>query len=218
LDLWFKSYEVFKISAQNGACCQPLSMQHNLPKTTQNCPKFAKICPKIKLWNSTKNRDFSIFQKYKFLRVEEALEHVFTVRIFNPRIFYMLFLLSRNGLRMWISAYPLAENDFFLNVPHLLWVWDFEDMYLTHLETRIWRGTFHIYFKKWFFWPSKLCCPLWAQGKKTFLSTLNVMILQTVRNECVRFGGHVDIEVRYKILWLDVLKETQILHNLSCFE
>jgi hypothetical protein len=24
-------------------------------------------------------------------------------------------------------------------------------MYLTHLETRIWRGTFHIYFKKWFF-------------------------------------------------------------------
>jgi hypothetical protein len=33
-------------------------------------------------------------------------------------------------------------------------------MYLTHLETRIWRGTLHIYFKKWFFWPSKLCCPL----------------------------------------------------------
>jgi hypothetical protein len=29
---------------------------------------------------------------------------------------------------------------------------------------------------------------------------LNVMILQTVRNECVRFGGHVDIEVSYKIL------------------
>jgi hypothetical protein len=49
-----------------------------------------------------------------------------------------------------------------------------------------------------------LLSPL-AQGKKTFLSTLNVMILQTVRNECVRFGGHVDIEVRYKILQLDVL-------------
>jgi hypothetical protein len=27
-------------------------------------------------------------------------------------------------------------------------VCDFEDMYLTHLETRIWRGSFHIYFKK----------------------------------------------------------------------
>jgi hypothetical protein len=96
-----------------------------------------------------------------------------------------------------VSAYFLVENDYFLNVPHLLWVWDFEDMYLTHWETRIWRGTFHIYFKIWFFWPSKLCCPLWVQGKKTFLSTLNVMILQMVRNECVRFG--VDIEVRYKI-------------------
>jgi hypothetical protein len=41
--------------------------------------------------------------------------------------------------------------------------------------------------------------------EKNFLSTLNIMILQTVRNECVRFGGHVDIEVRYKILRLDVL-------------
>jgi hypothetical protein len=44
------------------------------------------------------------------------------------------------------------------------------------------------------------------------------MILQTVKNECVRFGGHVDIEVSYKILQLDVLKETLILHNLSYFE
>jgi hypothetical protein len=44
------------------------------------------------------------------------------------------------------------------------------------------------------------------------------MIFQMVRIERVRFGGHVDIEVRYKILWLDVLKKTQVLHNLSCFE
>jgi hypothetical protein len=80
-------------------------------------------------------------------------------------------------------------------------------MYLTHLETRTWRGTFHIYFKKWFFWPSKLYCFLKVQGKLFFLSTLNVMILQTVRNECVRFGGHVDIEVRYKILQLDILNK-----------
>jgi hypothetical protein len=42
------------------------------------------------------------------------------------------------------------------------------------------------------------------------LLTLNVMILQMVRNEHVRFGGHVDIKVSYKILRLDVLKETQI--------
>jgi hypothetical protein len=44
------------------------------------------------------------------------------------------------------------------------------------------------------------------------------MILQMVKNECVRFGGHVDIEVRYKILRLDVLKDTPILHNLYCFK
>jgi hypothetical protein len=44
------------------------------------------------------------------------------------------------------------------------------------------------------------------------------MILQTVRNECVRFGGHVDIEVSYKILRLDVLKETPSLQNPPCFE
>jgi hypothetical protein len=52
-----------------------------------------------------------------------------------------------------------------------LWVCDFGDMHLIHLETRIWKGSFHIYFKKWFFWPSKLYCPLKAQGKITLLST-----------------------------------------------
>jgi hypothetical protein len=91
-------------------------------------------------------------------------------------------------------------------------------MYLIHLGTRIWRGKFHIFLKHWFSWPSKLCNPLRVHGKKTFLSTLNVTILQTVRNEYVRFGGHVDIEVSYKILQLDVRKETPILQNLSSFE
>jgi hypothetical protein len=44
------------------------------------------------------------------------------------------------------------------------------------------------------------------------------MILQMVRNECVRFGGHVDIEVSYKIVQLDVLKKTPSLENPPCFE
>jgi hypothetical protein len=57
------------------------------------------------------------------------------------------------------------------------------------------------------FWGFKLYYPPLAQGKKTFLSTLNVMILQTVRNECTRFGGHVDIEVSYKILQLEILNK-----------
>jgi hypothetical protein len=51
-----------------------------------------------------------------------------------------------------------------------------------------------------------------------FLSTLNVMILQLVRNECARFGGHVDIEVSYNILWLEILNEAPILLNSPCFQ
>jgi hypothetical protein len=204
----------FKISGDLWACCQPLPMQQILP----NQPKTAKICPKPKLWNTTKNWDFSFFQKYKFLHVEAALEHVSTVWIFNPRIFHMLFLLSKNGLCMWISAYPLLEIDDFLKVPHLVWSWDFVDMYLTHLGIRIWRGSFHIYLRKWFFWTSKDCCSSRRGAKKTFSSTLNVMILQTVRNESVRFGGHIDIEVSYKILWLEIPKLVLILRYLACFQ
>jgi hypothetical protein len=50
-------------------------------------------------------------------------------------------------------------------------------------------------------------------GEKTFSSTLNVMILQMVRAECVRFGGHVHMEVRYKILRLEILYKAPSLHN-----
>jgi hypothetical protein len=73
-------------------------------------------------------------------------------------------------------------------------------MYLTHLGIRIQRGSFHIYLKKWFFGTPKDCCPPWTGAKKTFSLTLNVMISQMVRNESVRFGMHIDIEVSYKIL------------------
>jgi hypothetical protein len=47
---------------------------------------------------------------------------------------------------------------------------------------------------------------------------MNLMILQTVWNECVRFDGHVNIQVSYKILHLKVLKKALILHNLPCFQ
>jgi hypothetical protein len=43
-----------------------------------------------------------------------------------------------------------------------------------------------------------------------FFSTLNLMILQTIWNEWVRFGGHVNIQVSYKILRLEVLKKALI--------
>jgi hypothetical protein len=44
------------------------------------------------------------------------------------------------------------------------------------------------------------------------------MILQTVWNECVRFRGHMNVQVTYKILWLEVQKKASIFHNLPCFE
>jgi hypothetical protein len=50
------------------------------------------------------------------------------------------------------------------------------------------------------FFTPKDCCPPLTGAKKTFSSTLNVMISQMVRNESVRFGRHIDIEVSYKIL------------------
>jgi hypothetical protein len=44
------------------------------------------------------------------------------------------------------------------------------------------------------------------------------MISQMVRNESVIFGRHIDIEVSYKILWLEVPKLVPILHYPACFQ
>jgi hypothetical protein len=52
------------------------------------------------------------------------------------------------------------------------------------------------------------------RGEKTFSSTLNVMISQMVRNESVRFGRHIDIEVSYKILQVG---NTKIGSNFALF-
>jgi hypothetical protein len=46
----------------------------------------------------------------------------------------------------------------------------FWDMYLTCLETRIWRGTFHIYFKKWLFGLQNFAVPLGHRRKKFFVN------------------------------------------------
>ena len=53
--------------------------------------------------------------------------------------------------------------------------------------------------------------------ERTFSSTLNIMILQMVRNNCVRFGEHIDMEGSYKILQLEVLKEAPILGTSPYF-
>jgi hypothetical protein len=65
--------------------------------------------------------------------------------------------------------------------------------------------------------PKRLLSPL-DRDKKTLSSTLNVMVLQKIRNESVRFGRHIDIEVSYKILRLDVSTLVPILHYSPCFQ
>jgi hypothetical protein len=114
---------------------------------------------------------FSIqqFWRYLFYCPKTAfVMHMLTIWIFNTTILEMSFLLSKSGLCWWISAYPIVENIFFLNVPHFLWIWDFVDTYVTYLETRIKWCIIHAYLKKLFFWPPKLCCPPLAQGNKNF--------------------------------------------------
>jgi hypothetical protein len=71
--------------------------------------------------------------------------------------------------------------------------------------------------KNGFFGPQNSVVSL-EHKKKLFFPTLNLMVLQTVWNECVRFGGHINIQVNYKILQLEVQKKTSILHNLPCFQ
>jgi hypothetical protein len=44
------------------------------------------------------------------------------------------------------------------------------------------------------------------------------MISQMVKNKNVRLGRHIDIEVSYKILQLEIPKLVLILHYLACFQ
>jgi hypothetical protein len=89
------------------------------------------------------------------------------------------------------------------------------DMYLTHLVTK--KHILNL-LEKVDFWTPKDCCPPLAGAKITFSSTLNVMISQMVRNESERFGRHIDIEVSYKILKLEIPKLVLILHYPACFQ
>jgi hypothetical protein len=58
----------------------------------------------------------------------------------------------------------------------------------------------YLFEKSGFFGPQKIAILVWQGQKKLFFPTLNLIILQSVRNESVRFGRHIDIEVSYKIL------------------
>jgi hypothetical protein len=72
--------------------------------------------------------------------------------------------------------------------------------------------------QKTVFLPPKHYYTPWAQEKNSISSTLNFTILQMGRNEWVKFGVFVGIQVSYKILLLEVAKKAPILHNPPYFQ
>jgi hypothetical protein len=54
--------------------------------------------------------------------------------------------------------------------------------------------------------------------EKNFFFDFEPYDLAMVRNDCLRFGGHVGIQVSYKILWLEVLKDPPFLVTSPCFQ
>jgi hypothetical protein len=73
-------------------------------------------------------------------------------------------------------------------------------------------------FEKVVFLDPKTVLSPFRKGKKNFFFNFECMISQMVRNEIVRFGRHIDIEVSYKILQLEIPKLVLILHYLACFQ
>jgi hypothetical protein len=134
----------------------------NLPKNCQNLPRDNLF---KKLWNSTKIWDFGYFQKKKLPYIEG---HQSMSTPFQSKNFPYAFFNVKNGLCMWISAYLFVQKWHFSKVPYVLWIWDFVDMYLTHLGTRIWSPSIHTYSKKWFFWPPNSVVPLKHKEKRFF--------------------------------------------------
>jgi hypothetical protein len=69
--------------------------------------------------------------------------------------------------------------------------------------------------KNGFFGPQNFVVFL-EYKENTFFSNFEPLILQSIWNECIRFGEHVNIQVNYKILQLKVPKKAPILHNHLC--
>jgi hypothetical protein len=109
LDLWFKSYEVLKISAEVWACSHPLPMQQNLPKTAQNhpnLPKFAQtqnfeIPPKIEIL---------VVSKTKISTYRRGTRACFHYLDFQSKKFsYAIFIVKKRPLYVNFSK-PLCGN------------------------------------------------------------------------------------------------------------
>jgi hypothetical protein len=106
-----------------------LSATVHAVESAQNCPKlpkFAKICPKtIKLTNleMPPKIEISVFFKNKNFYVQRKQYSIFLLFGFSVQQFLKcLFYCQKMAFVCEFQHTPLAENDFFFNVPHLLWV------------------------------------------------------------------------------------------------
>jgi hypothetical protein len=150
-------------------------------KICPKLPKTAKIYLKMKLWNTTKNRDFSVFQKNKIKNCtcRGGIRAYFYHLDFQSKNFsYAIFIVKKRALYVNFSIPPCGNLWFSQgSTPcvgmrfcghEILWAWDFVNMYLTNPGTRIWSPSIHTYSKKWFFWPPKPRCTPWALGRIFF--------------------------------------------------
>jgi hypothetical protein len=133
-------------------------------------------------------------------------------------IIHMLFLLLKNGLCMWISAYPLVENNFFLNVPLLLWIWDFVHMYLTQLGIRMWSPASHIYVQKKVYLAPETLLSLLGTVEKNFFFDFEPYDLANGKEWVSKIWWACRHTISYKILWLEVLKNFPFLLTSPCFQ
>jgi hypothetical protein len=109
LDIWFKSYEVFKISAQVGACCQPMLMQHNLPKTVQSCENL----PKDETLKFHQKSRFFYFSKIKICTCRRGTRACFQCSDFQSKnISYAIFIVKKRPLYVNFSIPPWGKGFF----------------------------------------------------------------------------------------------------------
>jgi hypothetical protein len=97
----------------------------------------------------------------------------FTTKIRKPRA---------NHLNIKITIVSLIPKHL-RRMKWLLLFWDEQEFEVPQSTSTLKNG---------FFAPKHYCTPR-AHGRKTFFSTLNLAILQMLRNEYVRFGRHVEI-------------------------
>jgi uncharacterized membrane-anchored protein YitT (DUF2179 family) len=130
-------------------------------KCSKISPKVPKFAQRQLAWGTLKyhqNLRFWFFSKRRISicrRGTKVCAHHLDFQYIN---FPCAFFVKKLPLYLNFRIPSCGKWFFFLNVPLFLWVWDFVDMYLTQLGTRIWSSSIHIYSKKWFFWPPKLCC------------------------------------------------------------